>query len=291
MASIWDSPLSEITKEKQPMVIEVSSATTIQRTLEILRDYKVLALPVYETVDGERKYERIVSIWDILCFIVLSDDVGTARFTRTVDFNATIQSVVPITKESRELVKLRASDPISKALEPFCTGWHRVLVESEGSHFMVTQSDVIKYVAAHADKFPLIKETFSAHPEVGTYPVVTVPQWKSAREAYRMMYDSNLRSLGVVDEKTGRLLCSLTPSDLKGMTPESFANDLPLGALEFKGRVHTSVKLPETCTPECTFLQACNQMLKRKSHRVFIVDSAMRPTGVVTMSDILSLCK
>ena len=111
-------------------------------------------------------------------------------------------------------------------------------------------------------------------------PPVTVRGEASLREAAKVMYDSNVGSVVVVDG--GRLQGILTRRDVLRLVASGDALRDP----KVSSVMATSVI---TASPEETLSSILDKMRQAGVKHVVIVDEEERPLGVVSMWDILSL--
>jgi len=96
---------------------------------------------------------------------------------------------------------------------------------------------------------------------------------------------SQVNALAVVDEH-GKLVGTLSGSDLRGMSHDKIATVL-LPVMEFlKAQHQEGLKSPVTCSKSDTVVSVVKKMLDHKVHRVWLQNEAGEPTGVISLSDL-----
>ena len=95
-----------------------------------------------------------------------------------------------------------------------------------------------------------------------------------------------VNAVAVVDDK-GSIVANLSSTDVRGMKSEELCL-VRKPVLEYLKARNPTGKLvhPVTCTPRALLKDVILQLSTAKIHRVWVVDSAMKPVGVVTLSDI-----
>ena len=102
------------------------------------------------------------------------------------------------------------------------------------------------------------------------------------------MWRENVHALPVLNEK-GEIVATLSSSDLKELTPQKLQTVL-FQPLEFLQAIHGGVKpaKPITCYQTDILQDVMLKALTAKVHRVWIVDSAEKPLGVLSYSDMIN---
>ncbi|KAK3272140.1 hypothetical protein CYMTET_19549 [Cymbomonas tetramitiformis] len=189
---------------------------------------------------------------------------------------------------------------------------------------MLSQSDVLRFVMDKKDQLnqDLLKKTVNDLDVLSTCPVISVRSTVSALEAFRHMYNHAVSGIAVVDAATGRLVNSLSASDVRGLSPSVFSSlALPVG--EFLKRAHDEKLLRDrlveislkssqkaayeseaeniataeedivpqlrliTCTKDSSLDFIMRALLTYNVHRLYVVDEEQKPSGIVTVSNVL----
>jgi len=106
-------------------------------------------------------------------------------------------------------------------------------------------------------------------------------------KVFSEMGEKGFKGVAVVDDN-GKLIANLSPSDLKGITIDScdVLNTLVIEFLE-QDNAHGWWSVPITFEPESTFFECLEQFVCSRVHRMYLVDSVGKPTGVLSHRDML----
>jgi len=130
--------------------------------------------------------------------------------------------------------------------------------------------------------------------------LVTVDESDNLIQALDMMLDNDLNAVAVVHPVTQRLLGTLSLSDLRGTVAERLIWMSTTTVAAFIQRHHPKmqwwhhpslswmdVPTPLTCTLDMRLIDIIHGILHGKVHRLWVADDTLRPTGVVTTSDVI----
>eukprot|EP00004_Rigifila_ramosa_P018790 TRINITY_DN4714_c0_g1_i2.p4 TRINITY_DN4714_c0_g1~~TRINITY_DN4714_c0_g1_i2.p4 ORF type:complete len:205 (-),score=47.96 TRINITY_DN4714_c0_g1_i2:49-663(-) len=154
---------------------------------------------------------------------------------------------------------------------------------------IVSQSDVVKYLSGHTDKLGELR-TKTVGELTGTSHPICIRQEKPAVEAFELMDKHRVSGVGVIDHE-GVLVSAISSSDLRGITAADLSK-LLLPVERFLARTPGNAAFhqmqpPITCTADETLATIVKRLAHHKAHRIFVVDHAGKPVGVVSLSDIL----
>jgi len=194
---------------------------------------------------------------------------------------------------------------------------HRIAITDGESNKVVailTQSRIIKWLNDHHSQsgFPKnlgnskVKDWKAAF--VIKDQVQTISHHETVLQAFRKMYEGQISGLPIVN-KDGRLIGTITGSDLKLIVrdPAEFFSDLLIRRmsmtlntfLEWKSNVPRFserdvvmgyARVGCTCTKDDTFLTVLERLQTKGFHRIWVVDEADKPTGVISLCDLLKEC-
>jgi CBS domain-containing protein len=130
-------------------------------------------------------------------------------------------------------------------------------------------------------------------------PIVSLPSTDRTVDGFLKMFKTEVNAVAVVDDQ-GKLIANLSASDLGGLSTKTI-HTLSLPPLQFLELAHSrnfvelsltsssdkKPAVPVTCSPETHLTEVVEKLIGAKIHRVWVVDSAQRPIGVVTLTDIL----
>jgi len=168
---------------------------------------------------------------------------------------------------------------------------------------LLTQTDVIRFFCAHADDIrQSLKEenhdNFLAKTigdlGLASGTVETISSDETALSGFRKMAIHNLSSLAIIDPTSGRLVATLSASDLRGMTSNLIQARLPgLPVTDFlretrRGRIAYPLI---TATAQSTLLEVMQKMVNGHVHRVWIVDGydEGKLLNVISMTDVFKV--
>jgi CBS domain-containing protein len=184
-------------------------------------------------------------------------------------------------------------------------------IVEEGPETHDTISDTLREALSNVLVGDLPGWNAGANDSVGA---ACVPASTLAIQAVHEMLSKGLRALGVVDGK-GRLIGNFSVADLRGIRPEHLgALALPVAELiawehqtEYSGYAANRTEHPfassradrvpgaevgqslKVCTLKSTLLAVLRNLAKNKLHRLWVVDDAGKPLGVISCTDIMNL--
>jgi len=162
-------------------------------------------------------------------------------------------------------------------------GVYRLLVQVAEEEFKIlTQSDLIRFIAAHWEEFSFKEMTVGeAFDEKRIHKITTN---HTALRGFQIMRLQQVNALAITDEH-GKLLGTLSGSDLRGLSHDKVANVL-LPVMDFLKSQHGGViKAPLTCKKTDKVKAVMDKLIAEKVHRVWITND-VEPIGVVSLSDL-----
>ncbi|KAL6052907.1 AMP-activated serine/threonine-protein kinase regulatory subunit [Balamuthia mandrillaris] len=290
-------------------LIDADSDATLENVLELLTQNNILSVPIYEkTPHGKKKYVGIISSFDIMTYVAFATYFKDQELSleeqdfSAIRFNDLKASALlgATSRESEDLWYCTESTDLFTVLEYFHKGVHRCLVESEEGEgdkcYLLTQSDVIRFLSKNESKLgevvhKRVEELNLVNPLGGGKGVASLPSYATALEGFRVMKMHEVQALPVVEaEKDNSIITTLSTSDLKGIHNDSL-KDVLLPVLDYlKGREKDGKLVhPLTCHSRDNLAEIMLKMLsaRRHKHQVWVVNSAMVPIGVISMTDII----
>ncbi|KAJ3074488.1 hypothetical protein HDU98_011171 [Podochytrium sp. JEL0797] len=278
---------------KKP-VVSVSPQCTIQDALKTMADNNILTLPVSSRAFPD-KFVYILSTLDILLYVVKGEKGHTLDLTSTVEAAMTMDAEM----ESYRVFERDFRDTIESTMVMFAKGLHRALITDAlkvKPSIIITQSDFIQYIHKNVafkqkDKFILSLPVFSkTMSELGlvSHKVVSMKTGETALDGFNRMAKNKMYALPVLDG-AGLVVATLSASDLRGLSKETL-EFVKLNVLEFLKKMHlqTTRQSTSSLVPSDTLLDAVNMLAEKDVHRLWILDSMLRPIGVVSQSDVLA---
>lgn len=153
---------------------------------------------------------------------------------------------------------------------------------------IVSQSDVVRFFAAHGARLPeyLRDEHINELGLVrGVDSLISVPDTVTAATAFLRMFEANVSGLAVLGDE-GHVIDSISASDLRGFSD----SDLMLLSLPVQQFLTTRQPMRKplvTIAPDARFHELLVVLASHRVHRVYVVDGADRPHGVISLTDVI----
>jgi CBS domain-containing protein len=298
-------------------VVTLSSRDSVATALRTLSGEKILSAPVL--LDGDpTSVLALITVMDLVAHLLRHLDAHVAAGGGAPDGSVTADMLadypmdkVTLAEVVAEFPALRESftphldhHPASFLLDLFVAGQHRALLfaEERDEQGAVTgvrmsevcsQSDIVRFIAERLDD-PALRELAATRvSDLGWEPaaVITVASDQPVFKALQKMRATGMRSLAVLDPKSGALTGTFSTSDLRGLTPDK-TNELlwPVGA--FLSRHSATYGQPVTAFPHETFGALVRRFARERFHQLWVVRSGeneLRVTGIVTLTDVLRM--
>jgi len=280
----------------------VSSNTTLEETIQILAEEDILSVPVYDPESSN--YLGFVDVLDIvfaiikiysnatedeaICWSPWADDLKTLSL-RGVRFAVKpVKNVIDMSKADPYLPVSPNGTLFQLIEEIFCKGFHRApIVEENIPIGLVTQSDILFDLSNNMHLLgPLAQQSLQSL-NMGTKSVIQMSSEAQSIIAFHLMYQHKVSAVAIVG-KQGELLANLSASDIRGISHDNFGCLLkPI--FDFVRNRKEKVKAPVTCKLDSTLETVIMKLSIFRIHRLWIVDDADRPIGVLSLTDIMKL--
>eukprot|EP00736_Rhodelphis_marinus_P001844 Rmarinus@m.18864 len=300
--------------DRRPNVTEVRENDTIEHALKILSREGVLSVPVRasDSID----YIGFVDMLDILTFIMRMYTTGTnetpeegwAPFLtdfETLEHRGVRFGIKPVS----QVINESNNDPflpvyghgtlLQAADEVFSQGVHRAPVLDENNHMVniISQSDIIKYLAEDISKLGPLQNMTVGELDLGSVPPATMSIRAQAIHGFYLMLFNKVSAIAITNDTGGEILGNLSISDLRSFKTEHFSRLLePVSSFIMKrinlppGGPRPSIEVrqhPITVSRRSTFGSVLLKCALYRLHRVWVVDESHRPTGVISLTDII----
>lgn len=278
-------------------LISLDHAEPTSKAMAVMQEHGILS--VFVTKDEQ--FIGSLSIYDVMTFVAF----GAFRMDGTVSYTALetpVGDIVGTHEETQQVWCYEAAEPLSAAMEPMSKGVHRVLVKLHdkgpgGKHLykVLTQSDVVGWLSRRAGEHQASgcsPDLSKGLEELQVYKegaqVLTVPCTATALEAFRKLEVRDHFCAPVVDEN-GVIVTQISASDLRGLQEYDLPK-LTTNVLDYL-RFRRGGKLthPVTCGKGATLQSAMLQLAAARVHQLWIVDSAQKAIGVVSLTDVVTL--
>jgi CBS domain-containing protein len=284
-------------------VIGVQDTDKVTDAYQRITTHNILAVPVLDT--QTQRYTQFIDIIDILCFILsiatksdLDEGKGVGKLKMLEAHEkfgtVTCKEIANASKHDK-FTQIKETESLALGLRVLhkANVYRAAVISPAFDNSMVgilTQSDVLNLVAQHVKDFKCHSKTL-AELKLGFRNVVCVSQFDLIKDALFKIRDEHVSGVAVLDNNS-RLIGNISASDLKhlGYGPDLLATMF----LDVSWALQQIPKpdnkpFPITVRPESIVEEAIFQMVENHIHRVYIVDSAHRLWGVVTMTDIIKL--
>jgi CBS domain-containing protein len=321
---------------KGQIPITIDSSKSVEEGCKELVEHKFTSAPVVDKSTG--KIVGILDYRDLVAFILLvfSKDKDGKNQELFLDYNrgSKIKYIVENAsklsnddKNKRLSIHLLAdlslknptttllyNSPLSNAIDIFAGGIHRVLLEKEdGSLYgILSQSDIVKFLGSI---FPIQipgQQNNSIKWELGEKPirlakseiteVICVDRYATVMDALRIMYNSSISSVAIVENVGSRKLLrgNISISDIKEVIKNNKWRHLwyPVGnffeeirkiqEFENNGRDKVPVYI---ASPETSVIKVIQKLAITKGHRIWIVSEGDVLRSVYSLTDFMKLLK
>jgi len=289
--------------------VVMSGDMTIERALMLLAENKITSAPVI--LDGE--WLGFVDMSDLVAFVltVYSQAKEVEIGGTKVNWLAWCTDVATVSKRGDLLDRKHLKDivdrsrmdpwcpvtafaPLSQLVEVFARRVHRApVMEGEGHTAtltsIITQSDVLAFLARNIEMLgEALQNKRIEELDIGLKAVHFIQSDAATINGLFQMYSHKIPAVAVVDARTGALVGNLSATDLRGITQADFG-DLILEVTDFLRKRSPRSLVPIKCKRCDTIEYVMLKLAATRVHRVWVVDAYMRPTGVVTLTDVMQL--
>jgi len=274
---------------------------TVREALKAMEIDNITSLPIYS--HDSDNIVNIVNLVDVLNYII-KEAVADEKLPNKLDsekshnLNNPIEVVMTLDsdRESYRMYKSDAHESLHSTLKEFSKGVHRSLVidyNNKSSPYILTPTDVIRYVNKHPDSLPGIDLNASVE-SFGLagrkIKVIIGKDNETALNVYRRMAEKNLNGIPVIDHNTEKLIGTLSASDLRGLNYASI-NNLVLPVLDFLATLPNADAIlnPSTAKKETPLKDILKMMSENHLHRLWIVDDEKKVIDVISLTDLMGL--
>jgi CBS domain-containing protein len=321
--TVWN-----LVKDKM-LLFDVAASTRIIDVLMLLKEQKLLSVPVFSTpgswtgaggaelIVGGKQYIGIVSVLDLVAFIFRnsassSEPPATQEASVHNAITRPVSAAIGCTEESLSLWVEPAGRGVLAAMEQFSKGVHRSLVVSPstlavssssgfplGEVKLLTQTDVVKFLLEMRSNSASLERLFNATlcelPRADSKKnLVSVAGTDSLSRALDIMILARVHGVPVVDD-AGHLETILSISDLRGVLAAQLPSIRLIPVRDFLRQkeprlgLHEPLPKPLTCTSDNRLGEVAQAMIRHRFHRIWIINSDGQPTDVVTLTDVIYL--
>lgn len=287
-------------------VVWVLSSQTCPEVLTTLAEKQIQSVPVWD--EDTKSFLGMVDVLDLLTLLVVMNsakDFADLLATRPVSWDEFSQ--VEVDMFSRQTIKevcnasrrnpwcpVHFSVPLHSLMDMFGNdvNLHRVGIVNDAGDVtgIVTQSQVIRFLAEKVVSFSGVTDQPISSWYTPSGKVVSVPSTDTTLKAFQTLLSNNVSGVAVVDS-TGAIINTLSGSDIKVSLGKNIFSDLNLPLPEFLTKSNEFFKRhqePIVATMSETLESVLNKLNDNHIHRLFVVDAANRPIGVLSLCDLIS---
>jgi len=277
-------------------LVDVEANECILDAFTKITEARVLSVPVYD--DRRQKYIGFLDLVDIVHhFLETLTQVEASQGYSA--FKARFSKI-----KCKDVMDLSGRNPYNPVADEDPLGAvismmneaevHRVPVVDDGGELvsLLSQSRIVAFLTNHVLKIPYAHKTMEEL-HLGLRPVVSVIDSDLTVKGFELIRKEKISGIGMVNA-AGELKGVLSVTDLRsiGYDDKLFQRlYMPVGeflelALESNPK---KPKTPIVISPQDTLAQVLDVLAKTGLHRLYIVDEARKPIGIVSLTDIIRL--
>eukprot|EP01125_Pyxidicula_operculata_P022183 TRINITY_DN8946_c0_g1_i1.p1 TRINITY_DN8946_c0_g1~~TRINITY_DN8946_c0_g1_i1.p1 ORF type:complete len:309 (+),score=62.56 TRINITY_DN8946_c0_g1_i1:63-989(+) len=295
MIEVFHNMKLESVVSKQELVT-LKSSITIEDVVKVLAKHHITSAPV---MDGATCL-GLVDMLDIANFVIKVSpnpeeiqvaELSTLQMAGRAMALEEVKNVVGASGKD-PYVPLQSNDPVSRAVQLFASGVHRIIVADHSGtpKHTISQSDIVKILIqhmldGHLKRMGYLNKTVK---EIGFGSVQphSVSQSTTVLSVIATINNKGTTAVAVVDEQ-GKLIGNFSATDLVGLYTDKWPH-FKHSVLEYlKSHSPNSLKNIISVTPETSFEEVLHKFKDHKIHRLWITDKDGKPTGVLSMTDIM----
>ena len=290
-------------------VVEVTVDMTPVEAAKQLWSHDVRGAPVWD--EKRQKYVGFFDMRDLLSTVVASHKEGqdktglaqedvswwSSKQSKPSSFSVTYLSArnafVSLTQDAT------LKDVCDTLIAKQC---HRVPIVDANTQRCIrilSQSALVAFLAQHAAQTDQLKHKMEETLDAAGFPyrkdVVTATDTTQAYEVFELMDSHRLSGIAIVDAEDGAIVGNTSASDIKMAVAveEGSLADLNLTIMSYLAAVRQEEHLKEAKYPSShvkttsTVGHVIRLLAKTGYHRVFVVDSELKPVGVISVTDIV----
>jgi CBS domain-containing protein len=298
----------DLVKDQRP-VVYLKTKDSVNSALAKLAEANITSAPV---VSDDGKIHGFVDVVDLLLFLVkictkqqeskvsppstklTTDDMGIIAKRSSEFYLSSLFEVLADNQLRHDAYyPLHYNAALKVGVEIFLKGVHRIAVTDDSNRIfhILTQSNIIRWLGQDTSRMGLKADlSVSKMDTKKLNALITIPSTTRTIEAFELMKKTGVSSLAVVG-KEGVLEGVISASDLKGLKEFAFGR-LLLPLSEFLVQVRKEQGKPAdftvTCDAAADLKTVVSRIVQTKVHRVFVIDNAHRPVGVISLTDIIA---
>jgi len=306
-----------ITERDNAVIVDGEENITIQEVYNKFLEFNLRCLPIYRLENGNKNYIGYITLFDLIPADILKlieekyqgGEGDIDEIVAGIDyFN---QPVKTIFKEINLELKIISQDISIKELIHILSQYnHHCLVKGDNNEYqVVSQYDLVYYLFNHIEKIDdelldqtaedcagiVIKKRIAkvegrVPPEyfkdIQLPEFVTMNYKQTALEGFQLMLKNKVECIAITDDND-LIISVLTSGNVRGLNPEAL-KEFVKPILPFLKNALDDVPEPHTCNNNYTIIQLIKKLMHYQTRRLVVVNKDNEPTGIVSMSDIVS---
>jgi len=204
--------------------------------------------------------------------------------------NAKLINAMKVIQEHERVLVRHINRPYANSKVKLFVGRLMTRIHRVMEYKICTQTDILRFIFEHNSRE--IEEEMLDNMKIADCgilgdSVVWITTSDRAIDGYLKMLDTNSNACAVVDQQ-GRIVASLSASDLRGMTNEKLKSILLPVIQFFTAMTGYKPMAPLVCSPNDMLIPTIRSILKASTRRCWVVDEAFRPLGLLSMGKIIS---
>jgi len=285
-------------------LVLVNSNQPVDRALSRINTHHIHSLPVVDANSNSGKVIGILDILDIISALSESWDNNSTRAQRREKLTIPISDL--LSRESHppthimsiytslfDAVKQFAQSKLRRVLIVERKLENTIIQQDKAEDMVIgllTESDLIRFVAENLmwiRREKLFQQTLGQLNIGQRKPIIVQPN-VLAYQAFQEIHKNEGREGVALVDNNGKLIANISASNIKGMTRANIQLLFrPLTDFLARDRKRGWWQLPICTTLDTTLENVVIQFVATKVHRMYIVDNEGKPTGEVSLSDVI----
>ncbi|KAI9145601.1 hypothetical protein BKA69DRAFT_1121421 [Paraphysoderma sedebokerense] len=308
----------EIPIQREHSPVTINSNVSVEKALKVLNEHRILSAPVRDEDSGD--LIGLVDMLDIISFVLkivsrhedVTCDPDKADYTSWMDDSEHLREKGRLLKSEKilNIINSSKSDPffpvndvgtLYQVVEDvFQRGIQRVPVLDSNKHIVnvISQFDIIKFLTIHVDKHSEMLNKTVQELKLGSQDFTKMDITGLAIHGFCLISKHKHLGVPVVSPRNGTILANLSAADLQ--VDSGNIIDLLKPVFEFIGSdVKTSdqdainykgLRMPPSIvTPKTDLGTVLEKMTLHHIHQLYVVNDVLKPTGIITTTDIMKL--
>jgi len=274
------------------ILVKVEFGAEVKELMQQLKSAQVLAAVIYDPLTPG--LHGFVDVLDILLYILEVGSWSPHPKTETLQ-NLKWEGQCLSRQTAGKLINYSRVDPfvsvtgtttLLDVVRIFAEGVHRVVIMDSGRITnIISQFDMVQFLATRGVWIGSAIEKSLGEVGLEAQGVLSVLDSVEVVDVLRFIYENKISGVPIVDKK-GMIVGSFSATDLLGITEDNFAF-LTMPVKEYLKNLYGFPKPPVCCREFSSVEDLLLKIVVHKVHRIFIVDDHMRPTGVLSLTNIM----